>query len=132
MEENENCGSQLIKDVMASIGWQNSFTPIIGEKSKKLLDGIRAMGNAKVDRINAVDFRQKEASKLVALLSSASNEFDQNLKLWTAHKSQFTTETHLYKLAEHDESSYRQSLKEAQKNHKELITQRNDFTRKFR
>lgn len=121
MESQEECSNDLIKDVMASMGWSNSFVPIASDENKKLLDNIKFLGKSKLERIDALESQDKEALRVRELCIGVEYEFDQNQKLLTAHKSQFTTEYHLLKLAEHDESKYKQMLKEVEKSHKELL-----------
>lgn len=123
MEEPDGCGHDFIKDVMASMGWQNSFVPIISESNKELLDNIKCLGTHKLDRIDALDAQEKEAQRVQNDFTSADYEFDQSLKLLTAHKSQYSTEHHLYKLSEHEESKFKQILKDTVKSHKELTQQ---------
>lgn len=113
----------LIKEVLASMGLQNSFVPIASDDNKKLLDAIGFLGKTKLERIDALETQDKEASRVRLLFNGADNEFDQNLKLLTAHKSQYSTEHHLYKLSEHDESRFKQILKDADKDEKELAAQ---------
>lgn len=127
MEDQENCGDDLIRDVMASMGWQNSFVPIASEENKQLLNGIKLLGTTKLDRIDALEGRGIEEQRMRKLFSTADNEFDQNLKLLTAHKSQYSTEHHLFKLAEHEESKFKQILKETEKTQKELTSQQESF-----
>jgi hypothetical protein len=62
-----------------------------------------------------------------AICSLQLNEGDQKLKLLTAHKSQFSTEHHLFKLAEHEESKFKQILKETEKNQKELTEEKENL-----
>lgn len=123
MEEQENCENDLIRDVMASMGWQNSFVPIASEENKQLLNAIKFLGKTKLERNDVLEGRGSEETRLRKLLTAADNEFDQNLKLLTAHKSQYSTEHHLFKLAEHDESKFKQILKEAEKSLKDLSAQ---------
>lgn len=120
MESREDCENDFIKEVMASMGWQNSFVPITSEENKNLLAGIKFLGTKKLDRIDALEAQEKEALRVGELFNSADNEFDQSLKLLTAHKSQYSTEHHLYKLAEHEEAKLKQLLKETEKSLKEL------------
>lgn len=127
MEDQENSESDLIRDVLASLGWQNSFVPIASEENKQLLNGIKFLGQTKLERIDALEGREKEEIRLRKLFTAAENEFDQNLKLLTAHKSQYSTEHHLLRLAEHDESKFKQILKEADKSHKDLTAQQENF-----
>jgi hypothetical protein len=127
MDDEENCENDLIRDVMASMGWQNSFVPIASEENKQLLNGIRFLGKTKLERIDVLEGRGIEEHRLRKLFTTADNEFDQNLKLLTAHKSQYSTEHHLFKLAEHDESKFRQMLRETEKIHKDLTAQQENF-----
>lgn len=123
MEESDNNSSEndLIRDVMASMGWSDSFLPIANVKNKKLLEEIKYLGKTKLERDYALEGQQKEEIRVQDLFRNADNEFDQNLKLITAHKSQFTTEHHLLKLAEHEESKFRKLTKETAKESTELI-----------
>lgn len=127
MESEENSENDLIRDVMASMGWQNSFVPIASEENRKLLSGIKFLGRTKLERIDALEGRESEQQRVRNLFTAADNEFDQNLKLLTAHKSQYTTEHHLFKLAEHDESKLKQMLKETEKSQKELTEQQENL-----
>jgi hypothetical protein len=127
MDEEENRENDLIRDVMASMGWQNSFVPIASEENKQLLNGIKFLGKTKLERIDVLEGRGIEEHRLRKLFTAADNEFDQNLKLLTAHKSQYSTEHHLFKLAEHDESKFRQMLRETEKIHKDLTAQQENF-----
>lgn len=128
----EICDNDLIKDVMASMGWSNMFVPIASEENKKLLDAIKFIGQTKLDRIDALEAHNKEAHQVSELLNNVDNEFDQNLKLLTAHKSQFSTEHHLFKLAEHDESMFKQTLKDVTKELKDLEEQKETLKSKPR
>lgn len=120
MESPEN---DVIKDVMASMGWQNSFVPIASDENKELLAAIKFLGTKKLERIGALEAQEKEAVRVRVLFNGADNEFDQNLKLLTAHKSQFSAEHHLFKLAEYDESKFKQILKDTEKELKESTAQ---------
>lgn len=113
--DDNNSENDLIRDVMASMGWSDSFLPIASEENKKLLDTIKFLGKAKLQRDSDLESQSREEIRVQELLQNANNEFDQNLKLVTAHKSQFTTEHHLLKLAEHESSKYRQMSKEIAK-----------------
>lgn len=132
MENGGSCEMDLIQDVMASLGWSNSFVPIASEENRKLLDGIKFLGRSKLERIDALEKQDKEKLRVRLLLTSADNEFDQNLKLLTAHKSHYSTEHHLFKLAEHDESKFKQMLKEMAKELTERNQQQKDLKRKFK
>lgn len=112
---------------MASMGWQNSFVPIASEENKNLLNGIKFLGGTKLERIDALESRGNEEQRVRNLFTAADNEFDQNLKLLTAHKSQFSTEHHLFKLAEHEESKFKQILKETEKSQKELTEEKENL-----
>lgn len=127
--EVEDSGRDFVKDVMASIGWQNSFIPIISENNKLLLQEIRHQGDAKIERADAKQAHEKESVRVNYLLKTADDELNQNLKLLTAHKSQSSTEHHLFKLAEHDSSTFKQILKEARKTQRELIAKQEDLKR---
>lgn len=111
-EENSVGDNDFIRDVMASLGWSDSFLPIASEENKKLLDSIKFLGKAKLQRDNELESQSREEIRVQELRQTADNEFDQNLKLVTAHKSQFATEHHLLKLSEHESSKYRQMSKE--------------------
>lgn len=115
MEDSDVCEQDFIREVLASIGWHNSFVPIASEDNKTQLEIIKCVSHAKVERNQALDDRGKEVSRVRVLLHSADNEFDQSLKLLTAHKSQYTTEHHLFKLSEHDDSRFRESLNDTVK-----------------
>ena len=127
----ENPENDLIKDVLASMGWHNSFFPVGNDENKKLFKGLEHLGKAKLDGISALETQDTEVSRVSVLLTAASNEFDQNLKLLTAHKSQFSTEHHLYKLAEHDESKFKAILKDTEKTEKELTAQHESLKSNF-
>lgn len=120
MEGHEKLEDDLIQDIMASMGWSNSFVPIASDENKKLLANIKFLGKTKLERVDALDNQGIESLRVRALFNTADNEFDQNLKLLTAHKSQYSTEYHLFKLSEHDDSKYKQMLKETEKNQKEM------------
>lgn len=127
----EDCGNDLIKDVMASMGWSNSFVPIASDENKKLLDDIKFLGKSKLERIDALDGQTAEAQRVRELFTTVDNEFDQNLKLLTAHKSQYSTEHHLFKLAQHEESKFKQMLKEVEKTQTELKHQQGNLKGTF-
>lgn len=110
----------IIKDVMASIGWSDSFLPIATEDNKKLLNAIKLLGKSKLEHEDALEAQQKEILRIGELHKNADNEFEQNLKLISAHKSQFSTEYHLFKMGEHEDKKFKQMLKEIQKECKEL------------
>lgn len=131
MEDREHCEDDLITEVMASIGWQNSFVPLATEENKKLFAGLKFLGTTKLERIGAVEVQEKEALRVRELFNSADNEFDQRLKLLTAHKSQYSTEHHLFKLAEHEESKFKQLIKETDKELKELSTHEENLKSKL-
>lgn len=115
MEDQEVCEQDFIREVLASIGWHNSFVPIASEENKTQLEIIKCVSHAKVERNQALDDCGKEVSRVRVLLHSADNEFDQSLKLLTAHKSQYTTEHHLLKLSEYDDSRFKQTLNDTLK-----------------
>lgn len=125
MESDCNSENDLIRGVMESMGWSDSyndsFLPIANVENKKLLERIKYLGKTKLERDYALEGQQKEEVRVQELVQNADNEFDQNLKLITAHKSQFTTEHHLLKLSEHEESKFRKLTKETVKESDELI-----------
>lgn len=120
MDDDGDCENDLIKGVMASMGWSDSFVPIASDENRDLLDVIKLLGNNKLQRNVALEAQNREVQRVRELFSAADNEFDQNLKLLSAHKSQYTTEHHLFKLSEHEHSKYKQILKETEKSQKEL------------
>jgi hypothetical protein len=113
--EDNSSENDLIRDVMASMGWSDSFLPIASEENKKVLESIKFLGQTKLQRDSDLESQAREELRVQELLRNADNEFDQNLKLVTAHKSEFTAEHHLLKLAEHESSKYRQMSKEIAK-----------------
>lgn len=119
MEELES-DTDIIQDVMASMGWQNSFMPIASEENKNLMIRIKFLGRTKLDQIDYLEEKGAESAKAGEQLSTVEYEFDQNLKLINAHKSQFNDEHHLYKLSEHEESKFKDILKEITKQDLEL------------
>lgn len=121
MEENEIAAdNDIIQDVMASMGWQNSFLPVASEENKKLMLRIKSLGVEKLAQSDALVETGNEAQRVRILLNNVDYEFDQNLKLLNAHKSQFSDEHHLFKLAQHEETRYKKLLKEFQENEKDL------------
>jgi hypothetical protein len=121
MDENESTNdNDIIQDVMASMGWQNSFLPVASEENKKLMMRIKSLGVTKLERNDTLVERGNESQRVGILLNNIEYEFDQNLKLINAHKSQFSDEHHLYKLSEHEESKFKKILKELIENEKEL------------
>src|SRR5690349_900364 len=100
MEDQEVCEQEFIREVLASIGWHNSLVTIASEENKRQHEIVNCVSHAKVERNQAIDDSGKEVSRLRVLLHSADNEFHQSLKLLTAHKSQYSTEHHLFKLSE--------------------------------
>lgn len=126
-ESQDLCEHDYIRDVMASLGWQNSFVPVATEAAKKLLNGIKILGQNQLERNDALILQEKEALRVGGLLSTANYEFDQSLKLFTAHKSQYSTEHHLFKLAEHEESKFKQLLKELEKAEKYLLQEKENI-----
>ncbi|CRK99386.1 CLUMA_CG012751, isoform A [Clunio marinus] len=131
MEESKECEIDLIKNVMSSMGWSNTFTPIANEENKRLMDSIRFLGSTRLERNHAFEDQKKKTSRFNALLTAANNEFDQNLKLLTAHKSQYSTEYHLIKLSEYDVSFYMQTSKESEKSEKQLFQQHKNESEKI-
>lgn len=120
MELELDSDSDIIQDVMASLGWQNSFMPIASEANKNLMMSIKHLGRTKVNQVELFDERGRESLKAGEQLSTIEYEFDQNLKLINAHKSQFNDEHHMYKLSEHQESKFKDVLKEITKKDLEL------------
>ena len=131
MEDPEMCENNMIKDVMTSMGWHEASLPYASDENKKLMRELNFLGNTKIERIYVLESREKEAARAQDLYISVDGEFDQNLKLLTAHKSQYSTEYHLYKLAEHEESKYKQTLKETEKILKEQIVEQENLKSKF-
>lgn len=130
MESEKSCDNDIIKEVLASIGWQESFLPVGSDTSKKLLDLMKMLASTKVDRIDALQCQEKESQRVGALVTSAHNEFDHSQKLLTAHNSQYSTEYHLFKLSEHDESQFKKLLKETSVELKEQEKTRENSKRK--
>jgi hypothetical protein len=121
MDENESTNdNDIIQDVMASMGWQNSFLPVASEENKKLMMRIKSLGVTKLERNDDLVERGNESQRVGSLLNNIEYEFDQNLKLINAHKSQFADEHHLFKLSEHEETKFKKILKELTENEKEL------------
>lgn len=129
MEELES-DTDIIQDVMASMGWQNSFMPIASEENKNLMIRIKFLGRTKLDQIDYLEEKGAESAKAGEQLSTVEYEFDQNLKLINAHKSQFNDEHHLYKLSEHEESKFKDILKEITKQDLELKAENQKLMRK--
>lgn len=129
MEELES-DTDIIQDVMATMGWQNSFMPIASEENKNLMIRIKFLGRTKLDQIDYLEEKGAESAKAGEQLSTVEYEFDQNLKLINAHKSQFNDEHHLYKLSEHEESKFKDILKEITKQDLELKAENQKLMRK--
>jgi hypothetical protein len=110
----------IIKDIMSSIGWSDSFLPIANEDNRNLLDSIRYLGRCKLEREGALERDKHELARVASLYKNADYEFEQNLKLLTAHKSQLSTEYHLFKLSEHEDVKLKQTWKELDKEYKDL------------
>lgn len=126
------CENSIIKDVMTTMGWQDSFVPYASDENKKIMDAIKFFGNTKLDRATVLEAQDKEASRVRELFNSVDGEFDQNLKLLTAHKSQYSTEYHLFKLAEHDDTKFKKMLKEIEKISKEQTLEQENLKSEFR
>lgn len=122
--------TDLIKEVMESIGWTDSFLPIVDEENKKLLRLIKFLSKSKLGLISAFEADKRELSRVEELLKNVNNEFNQNLKLLNAHKSQFSAEHHLLKLDEHENSKFKQMLKDVQTTSKNMIEIEENFKRK--
>lgn len=122
--------TDIIQDVMASMGWQNSFMPIASDENKFLMMRIKFLGRTKLDQIDYLDEKGRESQKAGDQFSTIEYEFDQNLKLINAHKSQFNDEHHLYKLSEHEESRFKNILKEVTKQDLELKAENQKLMRK--
>lgn len=131
MEDQEMCENDLIRDVMASMGWQDSFVPYASDECKKVMEVIKLLGNQKLERIDVVEKLDKEVLRVHGLFNSVDGEFDQNLKLLTAHKSQYSTEYHLFKLVEHEDSNFKQMLKDTEKTLKEQALEQESLRSKF-
>lgn len=129
-ETRESCEADLIKEVMESIGWSDSFLPIASEKNKKLLGSIKFLGKSKLEHEGAFEAQKKELIRVEELFKYADNEFSQNLKLLNAHKSQYSTEYHLLKLGEHEDAKFKQMLKQVQKEAKEMRQLEDTYKRK--
>ena len=121
----DNLDNEFIKDVMESMGWSDRFVPIANDENLRLLDLIKFLGKSKLEKSEAKDHAGQEVLRVKEIFTNTDNEFDQNLKLLSAHKSQYTTEHHLYKLSEHENSRFKQMLKEVEKTQEEL-TQRGE------
>lgn len=121
----DNPDNEFIKDVMESMGWSDRFVPIANDENLKLLDLIKLLGKTKLEKNDTKDHVCVEVSRVREIFTNTDNEFDQNLKLLSAHKSQYTTEHHLYKLSEHENSRFKQMLKDIEKTQEEL-TQRGE------
>jgi ribosomal silencing factor RsfS len=131
MEEvEEACETDLIKEVMESIGWSDSFLPIANDKNKQLLGTIKFLGRSKLEHEGAFEAHKRELIRVEELFKYADNEFSQNLKLLNAHKSQYSTEYHLLKLGEHEDAKFKQMLRQVQKEAKDMRQLEDNFKRK--
>lgn len=122
LEENE-----LIREVLVSAGFSDSFLPIVNEDNKKLLETIKFLSKSKLDHESALEGEKRELTRVGDILKTIDNEFDQNLKLLNAHKSQYTAEYHLLKLGEHEDLRFKQMLKEVEKEGKEMHLKEESF-----
>ncbi|KAG5682425.1 hypothetical protein PVAND_011778 [Polypedilum vanderplanki] len=104
--------NNLIKEVMESIGWSDSFLPIVNKNNRKLLATIKILSKSKLEHEGAFEAHKKELKRIEDLFKYADNEFNQNLKLLNAYKSQYSTEYHMLKLGEHEDTRFKQMLKQ--------------------
>lgn len=121
-EENE-----LIREVLEAAGFSETFLPIVNEDNKQLLETIKFLSKSKLEHESALEREKKEVLRVGELCKTADNEFDQNLKLLNAHKSQYTAEYHLLKLGEHESLRFKQMMKEVNKESKEMLEKEENF-----
>lgn len=121
-EENE-----LIREVLEAAGFSETFLPIVNEDNKQLLETIKFLSKSKLEHESALEREKKEVLRVGELCKTADNEFDQNLKLLNAHKSQYTAEYHLLKLGEHESLRFKQMMKEVNKESKEMLEKEESF-----
>lgn len=122
--------TDIIQDVMASMGWQNSFMPIASDENKNLMMRIKFLGRTKLEQTDYLDEKGQDSQKAGEQFRTIEYEFDQNLKLINAHKSQFNDEHHFYKLSENEESRFKNILKELTKQDLELKAENQKLMRK--
>lgn len=130
MESEKSCDNDIIKEVLASIGWQESFLPVGSDKSKKLLDLMKLLASVKVDRIDALQAQEKESKRVGDLVKSANNEINHSQELLTAHSTDYSTESVLFKLSVNDESQFKKLLKETSVDLKEQEKKQENSKRK--
>jgi hypothetical protein len=120
-QKGEASSSDFVKDVLKTMGWDDSsFLPIANEENLKLIEMIRILSDDKIKHTESLEERRQEIVRVEDIFKNASNEFDQNLKLLTAHKSQYVTEHHLFKLSEHYNLRWKKEIKDADKQKKDL------------
>lgn len=130
--ETKNSKESFIQDVLNMMGWNDgNFLPIANENNLKIIESIRVLTESKIQCNEELKERNQELDKVENLLKSGINEFDQNLKLLSAHKSQYSTEHHLFKLAENDCSRWKKQIKEAVKEKNELSQFEESSKRKY-
>lgn len=127
MDQDNYEENDLIKEVLVSAGFSNSFLPIVNDDNRKLLEAIKFLSKSKLEHEHVLEGERKEVQRVGDLFKTADNEFDQNLKLLNAHKSQYSAEYHLLKLGEHEDSKFKQMAKEVEKEGQELQQKEESF-----
>ncbi|XP_055602569.1 coiled-coil domain-containing protein 39 [Uranotaenia lowii] len=102
------------------IGSDGGFIPIANDENRKLLDYVNRLGDRKTAHANKVQASDQRISNLRGHLKNAKVEFDQNLNLLAADKSQVDTEHGLLKLSENESGRLRTLRKEMEHQKSEL------------
>lgn len=119
--QEDSSSSEFVKDVLKTMGWDDgSFLPIANDENLRLIETIRILNEDKIRHDEELQDRRQETAKVEDIFNNANNEFDQNLKLLTAHKSQYITEHHLFKLSEHENSRWKKEIKSSDKEKRDL------------
>ncbi|XP_063697855.1 coiled-coil domain-containing protein 39 [Culicoides brevitarsis] len=125
----------LINDLALTMGFklqeENSFFAISNEENKALVKLIDSLTELKSNKTTIINYSNGKLTKLQDALKGTQREFEQNLKLIAAFNNQVSSESHLKKLADQEESRYFQQIEDIRRKQAEINDQDRDTRTKI-
>ncbi|XP_037037232.1 coiled-coil domain-containing protein 39 [Bradysia coprophila] len=112
---------QQIEKLLSSMGWTDgSFVPIANDENKMLMEQMQHRSTEKEHKVELERQLNDRLQRLTKNLDNTQQTIQENSKLLEAHRSQLTDEQHLFKISEHECSTYTRGVRDVQKQHQDL------------
>ncbi|KAJ6635984.1 Coiled-coil domain-containing protein 39 [Pseudolycoriella hygida] len=110
-----------IAQLMESMNWTDgSFVPIANDENKLLMEQMEILSKEKTRKIQSEQQFNDRLQRLTKNVTNTRHSIQENSKLLEAHRSQLKDEQHMFKISEHECSTYSKGIKDVQKQHQDL------------